>query len=99
MFRIIPLLPRGVSQPARQKRALDRIEMTLLADALRLGSLSAVFSRLTREDAMPGRSGWRQHRGIRCDRPRSQPGTDSTARRKWHCITRGISPGRKRRVL
>lgn len=70
MFRIIPLLPRGVNRPARQKRALERIEKALLADALRLRALFAVFSRLTRGDAMPGRSGWRQDRGIRCDRPR-----------------------------
>jgi hypothetical protein len=52
MFRIIPL-PRGVSRAARQQRALDRIEKTLLADDLPLGSLFAVFTRLTLEDAMP----------------------------------------------
>lgn len=34
-------------------QVLNRIEKRLLADDLRLGSLFAVFSRLTREDAMP----------------------------------------------
>lgn len=42
-----------MSWPSRQRRALNRIEKTLLADDLRLGSLFAVFTRLTREDAMP----------------------------------------------
>jgi hypothetical protein len=38
---------------ASQDRALDRIERTLLADDPRLGSLFAVFTRLTRHEAMP----------------------------------------------
>jgi hypothetical protein len=42
-----------MSWASRQRRALNRTEKTLLADDLRLGSLSAVFTRLTREDVMP----------------------------------------------
>jgi hypothetical protein len=38
---------------SQQGRALDRIERTLLADDPRLGSLFAVFTRLTRQEAMP----------------------------------------------
>jgi hypothetical protein len=41
-----------MSWSSRQRRLLNRIEKTLLADDLRLGSLFAVFTRLTREDAM-----------------------------------------------
>src|ERR1700722_5417281 len=41
------------SWPGRQRRVLNRIEKTLLADDLRLGSLFAVFTRLAGEDAMP----------------------------------------------
>jgi hypothetical protein len=42
-----------MSQPARQQRALDRIEKTLLADDPGLGSMFAIFTRLTRHEAMP----------------------------------------------
>jgi len=40
--------------PARQRRALNKIEKTLLADDLRFGSLFAIFTRLTSPEAMPG---------------------------------------------
>ena len=43
-----------MSLPARQQRALDRIEKTLLADDPRFGSLFAIFTRLTWHEAMPG---------------------------------------------
>jgi hypothetical protein len=43
-----------MSLPARQQRALDRIEKTLLADDARFGSLFAIFTRLTWHEAMPG---------------------------------------------
>jgi hypothetical protein len=43
-----------MSLPARQQQALDRIEQTLVAEEPRLGSLFAVFTRLTRHEAMPG---------------------------------------------
>lgn len=42
-----------MSLPARQQRALDRIEKTLLADDPRLGSMFAIFTRLTWHEAMP----------------------------------------------
>jgi hypothetical protein len=42
-----------VSWFGRQQRVLNRIEKRLLADDRRLGALFAVFTRLTREDAMP----------------------------------------------
>ena len=42
-----------MSLPGSQKRALGGIEETLLADDLRLGSLFAIFTRLTRHEAMP----------------------------------------------
>ncbi len=41
------------SLPARQQRALDQIEKTLLADDPRLRSMFAIFTRLTRHEAMP----------------------------------------------
>jgi hypothetical protein len=40
--------------PGRQQRALDRIEQTLVAEDPGLGSRFAVFTRLTRHEAMPG---------------------------------------------
>ncbi len=43
-----------MSLPARQQRALDQIEKTLLADDPRFGSLFAIFTRLTWHEAMPG---------------------------------------------
>jgi hypothetical protein len=43
-----------MSLPASQQRKLGGIEKTLLADDLRLGSLFAIFTRLTRHEAMPG---------------------------------------------
>ena len=43
-----------MSLPARQRRALDRIERALLAGDPRFGSLFAVFTRLTWHEAMPG---------------------------------------------
>jgi hypothetical protein len=43
-----------VSLPACQQRALERIEKTLLAGDPRLGSLFAIFTRLTRHEAIPG---------------------------------------------
>jgi hypothetical protein len=43
-----------MSLPARQRRALDRIEKTLLAGDPRFGGLFAVFTRLTWHEAMPG---------------------------------------------
>jgi hypothetical protein len=43
-----------MSLPARQQRALDRIEKTLMADDPRFGSLFAIFTRLTWHEAMPG---------------------------------------------
>jgi hypothetical protein len=39
--------------PARQQRALDRIGTTLAADDPGLGSMFAIFTRLTRHEAMP----------------------------------------------
>jgi hypothetical protein len=42
-----------MSLPGSQQRALGGIEETLLADDLRLGSLFAIFTRLTRHEAMP----------------------------------------------
>ncbi|HEX2823820.1 MAG TPA: hypothetical protein VHO07_27205 [Streptosporangiaceae bacterium] len=39
---------------AGQQRALDRIEKTLVADDYRLASRFAFFTRLARDDAMPG---------------------------------------------
>ena len=42
-----------MSLPARQRRALNRIERTLLADDLCFGSLFAIFTRLTSPEAMP----------------------------------------------
>jgi hypothetical protein len=43
-----------MSLPARQQRALDRIEKALLADDPRFGSPFALFTRLTWHEAMPG---------------------------------------------
>jgi Protein of unknown function (DUF3040) len=43
-----------MSLPARQQRALDRIEKALLADDPRFGSLFAIFTRLTWHEVMPG---------------------------------------------
>jgi len=43
-----------MSLPASQQRKLGGIEKTLLADDLRLGSLFAIFTRLTGHEAMPG---------------------------------------------
>jgi hypothetical protein len=43
-----------MSLPACQQRALDRIEKTLMAGDPRLGSLFAIFNRLTRHEAIPG---------------------------------------------
>jgi hypothetical protein len=43
-----------MSLPARQQHVLDRIERTLVAEEPRLGSLFAVFTRMTRHEAMPG---------------------------------------------
>lgn len=43
-----------MSLPARQQRVLDRIEQTLVADEPRLGSLFAIFTRLTCHEAIPG---------------------------------------------
>jgi hypothetical protein len=43
-----------MSLPARQRHVLDRIERTLVAEEPRLGSLFAVFTRMTRHEAMPG---------------------------------------------
>jgi hypothetical protein len=42
-----------MSLPAGQQRALERIEQTLTAEDPRLGSLFAVFTRLTRNEALP----------------------------------------------
>jgi hypothetical protein len=42
-----------MSLPRRQQRALNRIEKTLLAGDPRLGSLFAIFARLTWHDVMP----------------------------------------------
>ncbi len=42
-----------MSWPAGQQRVLDRIEKTLLADDPRFGSLFAIFTGLTRHEAMP----------------------------------------------
>jgi hypothetical protein len=42
-----------MSLPARQRRALDRIEKTLDRDHPALGSLFATFTRLTGHEAMP----------------------------------------------
>jgi hypothetical protein len=44
----------AVSLPADQQRALSQIEQALLSDDPRLWSLFAVFTRLTRHEAMPG---------------------------------------------
>jgi hypothetical protein len=41
-------------RPAFQRRALDRIEQTLVAEDPGLGLRYAVFARLTRHEAMPG---------------------------------------------
>jgi hypothetical protein len=43
-----------MSLPASRQRALDRIEHTLVAEDPDLGLRFAVFTRLTRDDAMPG---------------------------------------------
>ncbi len=42
-----------MSLPARQQRDLDRIGRTLAADDPGLGSMFAIFSRLTLDDPMP----------------------------------------------
>jgi hypothetical protein len=42
-----------MSWPGRQRRVLNRTEKMLLADDPLLGLLFAVFTRLTREDAIP----------------------------------------------
>lgn len=42
-----------MSLPMRQRRALNRIEKTLLAGDPGLGSLFAIFARLTWHDVMP----------------------------------------------
>ena len=42
-----------MSLPARQRRALNKIEKTLLADDLCFRSLFAIFTRLTSPEAMP----------------------------------------------
>lgn len=42
-----------MSLPMRQQRALNRIEKALLAGDPRLGSLFAIFARLTWHDVMP----------------------------------------------
>ena len=42
-----------MSLPARQRRDLQRIEQALLADDAGLGSMFAVFTRLTAQEAMP----------------------------------------------
>lgn len=42
-----------MSLPAGQRRALERIGQTLAAEDPRLGSLFAVFTRLTRNEALP----------------------------------------------
>jgi len=44
------------------QRALDQIEKTLLGEDDRLASLFAFFTRLARDDAMPGRNGSRHGR-------------------------------------
>lgn len=43
-----------MSLPVRQRVALDRIEQTLTAEEPGLGSLFAIFTRLTGHEAMPG---------------------------------------------
>jgi hypothetical protein len=43
-----------MSLPGSRQRALDRIEHTLVAEDPGLGLRFAVFTRLTRDDAMPG---------------------------------------------
>jgi hypothetical protein len=43
----------AMSLPARQQRALDRIEQTLAADDPGLGSMFAIFTELAREEPMP----------------------------------------------
>jgi hypothetical protein len=43
-----------MSLPACQQRALDQIEKALMSGDPRLGSLFAIFSRLTRHEAIPG---------------------------------------------
>jgi len=42
-----------MSLPGRQRRVLNRIERTLLADDLWFGSLFTIFTRLTSPEAMP----------------------------------------------
>lgn len=42
-----------MSLPARQQRALERIDQTLATEDPRLGSLFAVFTRLSRNEALP----------------------------------------------
>jgi hypothetical protein len=42
-----------MSLPARQQRALDRIDQTLAVDDPRLGSMFEIFSRLTLDEPMP----------------------------------------------
>jgi len=42
-----------MSLPARQQRALDRIDQTLAVDDPRLGSMFAIFARLTLDEPMP----------------------------------------------
>jgi Protein of unknown function (DUF3040) len=54
----------GILLPPRRskRRALDGIEKSLLADDPGLGSLFAVFTRLTRQEAMPGTEQARRRR-------------------------------------
>lgn len=42
-----------MSLPTRQQRALDRIEQALAAEDPRLGSMFAIFTRLTRHEPLP----------------------------------------------
>jgi hypothetical protein len=42
-----------MSLPARQQRALDRIDQTLTGNDPRLGSMFAIFTRLTLDEPMP----------------------------------------------
>jgi Protein of unknown function (DUF3040) len=57
-----------MSLSASEVRALSRIERTLLSRDPRLRSLFSIFTRLTRQEAMPvreqiGRRGWRHRPG------------------------------------
>lgn len=88
-----------MSLHASRQRALDRIEHTLVAEDPGLGLRFAVFTRLTRDDAMPGTE---QVQG-RLQRPFNQARPDAHtligfARRTWQFSgsalavdTRGIS--------